>query len=227
MEVKALPCANQHWAPAMWWFLFRRHRQGSHVPWYLPRDSRIATSKSIMMDAACKMPFVMDAVEMYNRSVNPEEREQILSTLVSTFSCKSLNALGFDKAISKHRFQRARAHVAAFGAGRDKWSHLKPIHRTRLSASDFEEVLVTVCNPENIQDLAFGSKDLRLSSGIVIPIPAVQRKVICTYWPLPLALPLPCPCSWLCPCPCLWPCCPCLCPCPAPASCSQCVPNRT
>eukprot|EP00873_Tetraselmis_striata_P045603 jgi/Tetstr1/465867/TSEL_010484.t1 len=57
-----------------------------------------------------------------------------------------------------------------------KWEHLKTIRRTKLNARDFEEVLETVCSPEHIQDLAFGSKELRLSSGKAIDIPAVQRK---------------------------------------------------
>eukprot|EP00873_Tetraselmis_striata_P043142 jgi/Tetstr1/463406/TSEL_008328.t1 len=60
-----------------------------------------------------------------------------------------------------------------------KWEHLKTIRRTKLNARDFEEVLETVCSLEHIQDLAFGSKELRLSSGKAIDIPAVQRKV-CT-----------------------------------------------
>eukprot|EP00873_Tetraselmis_striata_P016889 jgi/Tetstr1/437153/TSEL_025913.t1 len=63
--------------------------------------------------------------------------------------------------------------------GRSKWEHLKTIRRTKLNARDFEEVLETICSPEHIQDLAFGSKELRLSSGKAIDIPAVQRKV-CT-----------------------------------------------
>lgn len=74
---------------------------------------------------ASKLPVVLDAVEMYNKSTDSDEREQILSTLVTTFDRNCLQQLGFDKAISKHAYQMARSHAAAFGPGREKWSHLR------------------------------------------------------------------------------------------------------
>lgn len=146
---------------------------------YLCRQTKASPNAAMKMVVASKMPVVLDAVEMYNRSADPDERNQILSTLVGTFNRHKLNALGFTGTISKYAYCMAQHHAAAFGPGRSKWEHLKTIRRTKLNARDFEEVLETVCSPEHIQDLAFGSKELRLSSGKAIDIPAVQRKV-CT-----------------------------------------------
>eukprot|EP00951_Prasinocladus_malaysianus_P007431 scaffold53397_cov29-Prasinocladus_malaysianus.AAC.1 len=63
-----------------------------------------------------------------------------------------------------------------YGPGREKWDELRVQHRTRVSRSTFEGCLELIADPNNMQQVAFGSKNLVLSDGEVITVPAVQRK---------------------------------------------------
>jgi hypothetical protein len=146
----------------------------------LAASSRFAsksTSSAFKIARAAELPIVQDAVQSYNQSTSAEERETILSTLTGTFDRQSLNQLGFDKTVSKHSVTRAKAHVAAFGAGRLAWK--RTLHRTRVNAAMYDAALEVIHRPDFMQEVAFGKRDLELADGTVIPIPDVHRKV-CT-----------------------------------------------
>jgi hypothetical protein len=100
--------------------------------------------------------MVMDAVDAYNRSTSVAEREQIMSTLVSTFTRDQLNNMDFDEAISRRRYHHASSHALAYGPGRV--APKSRVHRSRVKVSRFEEAFKILSDPENMQQVAFGTK---------------------------------------------------------------------
>jgi len=120
------------------------------------KRSSSSASQELSVAQYAEMPMVKDAVEAYNRSQSVKEREQILSTLVFTFTRDQLNNLDFDEAVSRYRFHHARAHSRAFGAGM-----LAPnpnVHRFRVNVTQMEEAYKFISDPENMQQVAYGTK---------------------------------------------------------------------
>ena len=126
------------------------------------------------MDILAELPIIKDAVESYNACETPAAREQVLSFLALHFSHKKINELGFDHVISRRIFHHARSHSKAFGAGRDAFH--RDLHILRINATHYEEALETIYNPCNMQEVAFGTKELKFSDGTSLIISAKQRK---------------------------------------------------
>ena len=127
------------------------------------------------MKYLAELPLVLDAVESYNSSNDPRERERILSFLSQEFTNKSLNDLPFEEKISWSRFSKARSHAAAFGVGKNSFMP-QEIRRCRVNAVHFEEALKFISNSDNMQQVAFGSTELTLSNGDILKVPAALRR---------------------------------------------------
>lgn len=78
--------------------------------------------------------------------------------------------------ISKWKIDQARLHAAIVGHGLPTISH--PIHRTRLDPSKTDHFLDFISKPCFLQDVAYGTRKLKLDSGEQIMIPNVIRTAI-------------------------------------------------
>ena len=101
------------------------------------------------------------------------------SRRASSFSFKQLTKLDFENGISRRLFHHARAHAAAWGPGRVAPS--RRVFRLRVNRTRFEDAFRFISDLENMQQVAFGTKDLRLDDGTVISIPGTMRIALREY----------------------------------------------
>ena len=78
--------------------------------------------------------------------------------------------------LSKWRIDQARNHATETGKGQPILE--KPIYRARIENAKVEHFLDYISRPELLQDVAFGTKTLKVDSGERVIIPAVVRTLI-------------------------------------------------
>jgi len=78
--------------------------------------------------------------------------------------------------LSKWRTDQARQHANDVGKG--QLVQEEPVFRTRISSAQVQHFVDFISRPELVQDVAFGTKTLKLDSGDSIVIPAVVRTMI-------------------------------------------------
>ena len=130
-------------------------------------SSRSSAQRVLNLDILKEMPIVQDAVKSYNNATSSEEKTRILSFLSQQFQEKELNALDFDEPITRYKHNKARSHAKAFSAGGKNFTS-RAIHRDRINIKAYEDALAFITNEENIQRVAFGTKDVLLSDGTKI-----------------------------------------------------------
>lgn len=118
--------------------------------------------------------LVDEFVEAYNQAETSQTRLQILSIFCGSFSKEELK--GLLPGITKWKIDQARLHAAINGKGMPSIS--RPIHRTRLDPVKTDHFLDFISRPCFLQDVAYGTRKLKLDSGEQITIPNSIRTVI-------------------------------------------------
>ena len=113
-------------------------------------------------------------IEAHNQAESWQTKRQILSLFANDFSRAELQMLV--PGLSKWRIDQARQHAITTGRGQPPED--KVIHRTRIEPAKVDHFIDYISRPQFLQDVAFGTKTLRLDSGQRIIIPAVIRKLI-------------------------------------------------
>lgn len=119
-------------------------------------------------------PAIDSLVKAYDHADSWRTKRQILSIFANDFSRTELSKL--IPSLSKWRIDQARQH--AIEAGKGYSIPKEPIYRTRISAQQIHHFVDYISRPDMVQDVAFGTKTLELSSGDCITIPAVVRTMI-------------------------------------------------
>ncbi|KAK3725259.1 hypothetical protein QZH41_001292 [Actinostola sp. cb2023] len=117
---------------------------------------------------------LMDVLKAHNQADCWQTKRQILSVFDNDFSRTELQELL--PSLSKWRIDQARHHAIETGRGQPVIE--KPIYRTRISSAKTDHFIDYISRPELLQDVAFGTKTLKLDSGERIIIPAVIRTLI-------------------------------------------------
>lgn len=115
-------------------------------------------------------------VSLYEESNSWFTKQEILSLFVQDYSKSQLKEMV--PGLTKWRIDQARKHAALVGPGRPK--ELPEIRRTRLDPVKVDHFLDFIASPNYLQDVAYGTKFLKLSSGETIEIPNVVRTVTVT-----------------------------------------------
>ena len=118
--------------------------------------------------------LVDEFVEAYNQAETSQTRLQILSIFSGSFSKEELKRRlpGF----TKWKIDQVRLHAAINGKGMP--FICRPIHRTRLDPVKTDHFLDFISRPCFLQDVAYGTRKLKLDSGEQITIPNSIRTVI-------------------------------------------------
>lgn len=113
-------------------------------------------------------------VTLYNEATNWYTRQQILSVFVADYSKTEL--LSFIPGLTKWRIDEARKHAFRTSPGHI----IEPpfLQRCRLDPVKVDHFLDFISSPSFLQDVAYGTKTLRLSDGETIEIPNVVRTVV-------------------------------------------------
>jgi hypothetical protein len=115
-------------------------------------------------------------VECYNNANHWSSRRQILSIIADKVSFTTLQK--WIPGISRYRFSIARHHRLLHGRGSEVPQGDQRQTRMRASREQSDHFLAFITSSRAIQDLPFGEKTLKLSSGTEIKIPNVIRTSI-------------------------------------------------
>ena len=118
--------------------------------------------------------LVSRLVTLYNEASSWYTQQQILSLFASDYSKTEL--LQLVPGLTKFRIDEARKH--AFQTKPGQLIEPPTITRTRLNPAKVEHFLDFISSPSFIQDVAYGTKTLKLSNGEKIDIQNVVRTVI-------------------------------------------------
>jgi len=113
-------------------------------------------------------------VKLYYDASSWYTRQQILSIFAKDYAKSEL--LRFIPGLTKWRIDEARSYAVLAGPGRA----IDPpvIHRSRLDPTKVDNFLDFLSSPSFLQDVAYGTKTLKLSDGEKIEIPSVVRTII-------------------------------------------------
>ena len=112
-------------------------------------------------------------VECYHNADHWSNRRQILSIIADKVSFTTLQK--WIPGISRYRFSIARHHRLLHGRGSEVPQRDITQTRMRASPEQLDHFLAFITSSKAIQDLPFGEKTLKLSSGAEIKIPKVIR----------------------------------------------------
>ena len=113
-------------------------------------------------------------IKAHDQAESWQTKRQILSIFANDFSRVELQNL--IPGLSKWRIDQARQH--AIEAGKGQLVTEKAIFRERIDPIKVDHFINYISRPDLLQDVAFGTKTLKLDSGERIIIPAVIRTII-------------------------------------------------
>lgn len=117
---------------------------------------------------------LMTLVELYHNEEKWFTRQQILSTFACNYTLKQLLTVIPD--LTYYRFTAARRHASLHGAGK---SLAQPkITRQRLPPNKVTHFLEFIAAPHLLQDVAYGTRTMKLSTGEKLEVPNVVRTVM-------------------------------------------------
>ena len=118
--------------------------------------------------------IVTRLVSLYEETTSWLTKQEILSIFVQDYSKSQLKDM--IPGLTKWRIDEARKHAALLGPGRPK-EMPDCIRRTRLDPVKVDHFVEFLASPNYLQDVAFGTKRLKLSNGETVEIPNVVRTV--------------------------------------------------
>ena len=118
--------------------------------------------------------YLQALTEAYNQAHGWDTRRQILSIMSGVASFKAASC--FIPGLTRYRFTLANLHRLQYGRGAPV-PH-QPSPRIRANQQQLDHFLSFITSPYLVQDLPFGQKTLKLSSGKLIEIPNVIRTMI-------------------------------------------------
>ena len=118
--------------------------------------------------------LVETLISAHNDAENWQTKRQILSLFVNDFSKADLQEM--IPGLSKWRIDQARRHAIDVGKGQPLVE--TPIFRTRLDPVKTDHFIDYISRPCFLQDVAYGTRKLKLDSGGHAVIPAVIRTLI-------------------------------------------------
>ncbi|KAK3697376.1 hypothetical protein QZH41_011154 [Actinostola sp. cb2023] len=113
-------------------------------------------------------------IKAHDEASTWQTKRQILSLFANDFSRAEMQQM--IPRLSKWRIDQARQH--AIEAGKGQPISENTIFRTRIDVAKVEHFLDFISRPDMLQDVAFGTKTMKLDSGERIVIPAVIRTLI-------------------------------------------------
>ena len=112
-------------------------------------------------------------IALYQAAESPYTKRTILSIFVKHYTKSQL--LKLVPGLSIWRIDQARKHAAKIDGGVNEGK--EPVIRYRLDANKVDHFLDFISSPNYIQDVAYGMRKMRMSTGEVLEIPNLVRTV--------------------------------------------------
>ena len=118
--------------------------------------------------------YLQALAEAYHNASSWDTRRQVLSIMAGVASFTDIAQ--YIPGLTRYRFTMANLHQLQYGRGAQVPQ--QPTTRIRVDLSQLDHFLGFITSPHLVQDLPFGQKHLKLSSGEVIEVPNVIRLMI-------------------------------------------------
>lgn len=142
-------------------------------------EGNLSVNSGAMTTTRCKSfdsssALIDSLAKAYDRAESWQTKHQILSIFANDFS--RTESMTLMPSLSKWRIDQARQHANDVGKGQTVPS--EPVYRTWISASQVQHFVDFISRLEMVQDVAFGTKTLKLYLRDSIVIPTVVRTMI-------------------------------------------------
>ncbi|KAK3731369.1 hypothetical protein QZH41_019552, partial [Actinostola sp. cb2023] len=136
----------------------------------------LGMNKILGIDAlsVCETNYLEALSESYNNATSWESRRQILSIMSGVTSYN--NIAKFIPGLTRWRHSMANLHRLQFGPG-TQVQH-QPSTRIKVDLKQLDHFISFITSPHLVQDLPFGKRHLKMSSGQIIEVPNVIRMMI-------------------------------------------------
>ncbi|CAG2236170.1 unnamed protein product [Mytilus edulis] len=143
--------------------------QGLELMTQVCHSMKLKTSESKQKDALTET-----IISAYNKAEDHTTKVQVLSLIVEKYSKSEL--LSFIQGMTIYKIDAARKYAATHGPGQ----YVTPpkITRIRLPKQKLHHFIEFISSPCYLQVVGFGSRHLKLSSGLVVKVPKVIRTMI-------------------------------------------------
>lgn len=133
-------------------------------------------SKSLGVDLLSpdEKSYLEALAEAYHNAKSWYTRRQILSIMSGTASYN--NIVRFIPGLTRYRYSVANLHRLQYGRGTAV--EQQPLTRIKVDLKQLDHCLGSITSPHLVQDLPFGSKKLKLTSGQTIEVSNVIRAMI-------------------------------------------------
>ena len=118
--------------------------------------------------------YLKALAEAYHNAASWDTRRQVLSIMAGVGNFN--NIAHYIPGLTRYRYTVANLHRLQFGRGAQL--PLQPTTRIRVNLSQLDHFLGFITSPHLVQDLPFGQKYLKLSTGDTIEVPNVIRLMI-------------------------------------------------
>lgn len=115
-------------------------------------------------------------ITLYHSTSSRVTKLEILSLFAQDYSKSKLKEM--IPGITKWRIDEARRHAALYGPGTVK--EVPKTHRATMNPVKVDHFIDFISQPHFLQDVAFGTRNMKLSDGTVLEIPNVIRTVTST-----------------------------------------------
>lgn len=112
--------------------------------------------------------------EAYKNVSSWDSRRQILSIMAGVATFKEIQ--GFIPGLKLYRFTTANLHLLQYGRAAPVQVNL--VTRLPIERKQLDHFLASITSPHIVQDLPFGEKNLKLSSGEILAVPSVIRTIL-------------------------------------------------
>ena len=132
------------------------------------------TNRTKLNEIAAKesdMKYLIALSETYSNAASGYVRKQVLSIMADLTTFEEIRK--FIPGLTRYMFCEARKHQLLSGRGAPVVSKSGP--RCKIDLKELDHFLSFITSPYTIQDLPFGEKFLKLSSGEVVQTPNVIR----------------------------------------------------
>ena len=137
-------------------------------------DEVIMNNKPRMQSNIITDALTETVIEAYKKADDHNTRNQILSLIANKYTKSELLAL--IDGLSVYKIDMARRHASTHGPGQ----YITPpkVTRVRLTKGKLQHFIEFISTPCYLQTVGFGSKVLKLSSGVQVKVPKVIRTMI-------------------------------------------------
>lgn len=112
----------------------------------------------------------------YKNAASWDTRRQVLSIMAGVASYREISR--HIPGLTQYRYTIANLHRLQYGQAAPVQVHVRQVPRLKIDERQLDHFLAYITSPHLVQDLPFGEKTLKLSSGRVINVPNVIRTMI-------------------------------------------------